>query len=84
MRTENDIIDLHITLHSRVSIDLERLEEDPIWQTYHQGPEPMQVRLHRYLQDLLMADPVLEKACFTNGPASPMYAEVNMAEGNPV
>lgn len=77
MRNDNDIRLVRISLTGTVEIDLERVEQDPVWATVARNvdvsdPEQLKQALESYVSRYLSQESLLDNAPFTNGPASLM------------
>ncbi|MGD0904933.1 MAG: hypothetical protein ABR924_18575 [Terracidiphilus sp.] len=74
MRSAADIITVQATVTRRLSIDLERLEKDPVWnQILEQGqteptPVSLEEAMKRYLQYYIVRDQFPHQTPCTNGP----------------
>jgi hypothetical protein len=82
MRSEADIIFVEATISRRLTFDLERLEQDPVWvQVLQQSQtEPETVSLEecmsRYLRYYIQRDRFPHQTPTTNGPGD--IGEVNL------
>lgn len=88
MRDETDIIPFRVTLTSAGSLDLERLEADPIWASICRSVSPLgspgldalqfRVAIKRYLGYYMKQDQVLTNNPATNGPPTPIQIGVEV------
>jgi hypothetical protein len=75
MRTPEDIVVVNLAVSGTVEIDLERVEQDPLWDTVARTfdidtPEGKKAALEAYLCRYLGHEVLLEEAPITNGPAA--------------
>jgi hypothetical protein len=75
MRNEKDRCQVTLSLHSVVDLDLERVEEDPLWQITTTGKDlsdrrVLEACLFEYINQYLIRGPrIMTNAPSTNGPS---------------
>ena len=75
MRDDKDILEVKLQLSSMLSLDWERIEQDPTWINVSAGidlsvPEERDMALRRYISAYLGNEKLFRNCPSTNGPAS--------------
>ena len=83
MRDPNDIRTVTIAVQGVVSIDLERVQEDPQWALVSRGVDledatAAKLALEAYVARYLGMETLLSNAPFTNGPADVISTQVEV------
>lgn len=79
-RSFDDIFTVNLKLDATISVDLERIEEDPVWINFlslYSSPEAFIM----YLSYYIVRDKFLSEAPFTNGPGGFNLIDVEIPNG---
>ncbi len=79
MRTRDDLIAVRFEISCSVTLDIERIQEDPVWDSvclYHDITQPEQLAkaLQVYVRHYLQRESILAEMPSTCGPANMYYA----------
>ena len=82
-RTLDDVVSINVELKGSVSIDLERIELDPIWDELRSKyPETdTYTLLYSYLSYYVSTDKFLSESPFTNGPGNLTLEQLEINNG---
>jgi hypothetical protein len=67
-RTDEDIFEVIGTLSFRLSLDWERIENDPVWRQYLMVSESPEAALEAYVEHYITRDRLVREMPSTNGP----------------
>lgn len=89
MRGPEDLIQVYVTLMSHISLDRERITEDPVWASISDGkdlsdPEQLNQAMRQYLESYIQRQQLFGgETVFmpsTNGPADLMLADMEIVK----
>jgi len=70
MRSKDDLVNVSFVMEGIVSLDWERIEQDPVWQMAARRHADRKACLADYVSRYLSNEAILTEAPATNGPAS--------------